>query len=160
VVAWKERLRPRSTEGDVYRDEWLERSELIFDGGCVLIASLAAVSFVANDEWLWDTVMLIAPVVMIMVARLVFFRPHLVVGGDVLVLAGVFHTRRIPVGEVRRAVAAKGALKLELTDADEVYVPGHFLLTHAHGARYAYLAQTINARVATPTIAADAEDDS
>lgn len=157
MAAWTERLRPRSTEGDVYRDEWVECFELIFYGTAILIATLSGVSFVANGEWLAGAGFLTLVAAMVVVARLVFFRPHLVVGDNVLVLAGVLRTRRIPVAEVRRAVASKGALKLTLTDGDEVYVPGHFLWSHARGDRYAYLAQRINARIASPTIAPDAE---
>lgn len=160
MAAWTERLRPRSTEGDVYRDEWVECFELIFDGAGILVASLSAVSFMANGDWASGAGFLAILAAMIVVARLVFFRPHLVVGDNVLVLAGVLRTRRIPVADVRRAVASKGALKLTLTDGDEVYVPGHFLWSHARGDRYAYLARRINARIASPTLASDAEGDS
>ena len=159
MATWTERLRPRSTEGDVYRDEWVELFELIFDGAGLLIASLSAVSFIAHGEWLLGAGFIAMVGAMIVVARVVFFRPHLVVGDNVLVLAGVLSTRRIPVAEVRRAVASKGALKLTLTDGDEVYVPGHFLWSHARGDCYAYLAQTVNARIASQTIAPDAGDD-
>ena len=96
--------------------------------------------------------------------RLVFFRPHLVVGHDVLVLAGILRTRRLPVAEVRRVVAANRALKLKLklklTDGDEVYVPGHFLYGLGRGDCYAYLAQTVNARIAAAAAVADPQDDS
>ena len=68
MAAWAERLRPRSTEGDVYRDEWVEQFELIFDGGGVLITSLSAVSFVVNGEWLWGAGFLILIAAMIVVA--------------------------------------------------------------------------------------------
>ena len=141
----------------MYRDEWIERFELIFYGGGGLIAAVSAVSFALNGEWLWGAGFVILIAAMIFVARLVFFRPHLVVGNDVLVLAGVFRTRRIPVAEVRCAVTAKGALKLKLADGDEVYVPGHFMWSHARGDCYAYLANTINSRIAAPTVAADAQ---
>ncbi|MBK9972139.1 MAG: hypothetical protein IPP16_15950 [Acidimicrobiaceae bacterium] len=159
MATWTERLRPRSTEGDVYRDEWVEQFELILDGAGILIAFLSALRFVAGGEWLAAAGFLTILAAMIVAARFVFFRPHLVVGDTVLVLAGVLRTRRIPVAEVRKAVASKGALKLTLTDGDEVHVPGHFLWIHARGDCYAYLAQTINARIASPTIAPDAGAD-
>lgn len=113
-MSWAERLRPRSNEGDVFRDEWVEQFEILVD--C-------------------------------MGARLVFFRPHLVVGDDLLVLSGVFGARRVALTEVRTAVASEGSLKLKLIGGDEVYVPGHFLWGHARCDCYAYLAAVVNRRL-------------
>lgn len=153
VEAWRERLRPRSSEGDVYRDEWVEMVEPIFYGAFFLLAFLGVVNMVAQGEWLIGAGFLLMLSAMILVTRVWFFRPHLVVGNNLLVLVGVLGTRWISIVEVRSAVAAKGALKLKLADGHEVYVPGHFLWSHARGDCYEYLAQKINARIAIATSA-------
>ena len=148
MTPWTERLRPRSVEGEVYRDGWIEVFELIFDGAGVLIAVVAAVTFIRDGQWLAAAGCVALLTAMIAAARFSFFRPHLVVGAEVLVLVGRARTRRVLLADVRKAVASKGMLKLILTDGDEVYVPGHFEWSHARGDCYAYLAQEINFRIA------------
>ncbi len=157
MSALTDRLRPRSTEGSVYRDEWVERFEPIYYGFGLLIVSLSAVVFAVHGDWLAGAGFLAVIAGMMLVARF-GFRVHLVVGDDALVLAGLFRTRRVPLAEVRKAVAAKGALKLVLVDGDEVYVPGHFLWSHARGDSYSYLADTINAQVVARAITPDPRD--
>ncbi len=113
----------------------------------VAIAFVGAVTFVAHGEWLLGAGFVTVVALVLMIARLVFFRPHLVVGDDVLVLSGVFGARRVALTEVRTAVASEGSLKLKLIGGDEVYVPGHSLWGHARGDCSAYLAAVINRRL-------------
>lgn len=43
-----DRLQPRSFEGDVYRDEWVERFEPILYGFALVVALASALSFAAR----------------------------------------------------------------------------------------------------------------
>ena len=150
VAALVVRLQPRSSEGDVYRDEAVELIEVMTDAWGLFVAAGGALLFVASGQWLLGVVPVAFVAAMLALARVVFFRPHLVMGDETLVLVGVFRARRIAYVDVRRAVAAHGALKLVLTDGDEVYVAGHYRTAWwARGERYSYLAERINARIAS-----------
>lgn len=133
----------------MYRDRWIELFEPIFYGAALLMGVVGVGTLAAHGDWL-GLGFLVALPAMCVTARVVFFRPHLVIGDTVLVLAGVLRTRRIAFADVERAVATQGALKLCLRDGDEVYVPGHFWWHHASGDAYWSLASMINARLAAP----------
>jgi hypothetical protein len=147
VSALLDRLQPRSLDGDVYRDEWVERFEPIFYGFALFIALASALAFATQGEWLLGAGFVATVAATVGLARLMFFRAHLVVGDEVLVLVGVFRPRRISFGDVQKAVAADGSLKLKLTDGEEVHVPGHTYWSHARGDVYSNLADIINARL-------------
>lgn len=148
LAALADRLRPRSDDGDVHRDERVEYFELIMDGfGGFLVIYAVALSLVRRD-WLVALWYPTAVVALLVVARFVFFRPHVVVGPDVVVLVGVLRAHRVELFRVRRAVAVVGGIRLELTDGSHVAGPG--LRTHAGRDLTAFssVANEINHRIA------------
>lgn len=131
----------------MYRDRWIETFEVLFYGAGLFIAGTSAIAFAAHGDWWWGLGFLTVLGAMCVLSRVVFFRPHLVIGDGVFLLAGVLRTRRVAFVDVEKAVAAKGSLSLRLRDHDEVYVPGHY---GGRGPRDQYwaLAAEINARLA------------
>ena len=116
---------PRSDEGSVHRDDWATQFEPIFYLVAAAVGVAGFVTSAVGGEWQWAALMLLVPASMVVVARRFFFRPHLVIADDSLVLVGIFSTRRIPMVTVKCAVAERGSLRLVLVDGDEAYVPGH-----------------------------------
>lgn len=139
-----ERLSPRSDGGEVCRDEFLAYFEPLFYG-ILLLTSVVAV--VGPSAWPQKLASVLGSLTATALTRFLMFRPHLVLGRDVLVLVGVFGRRRVPMEQVREAIGSRSALQLVLVDGDKVTVPGHHW---RHGRRegYADLAARINRRLA------------
>ena len=142
-------LRPRSAEGTVYREPGTEYFELIWFGFMLFFAVCGVVLAISGNPW--GIGFAAASLALGGLARLAFFRPHVVVGEDTLVLVGIFHTRRIAYERVRRVTEVGDGLNLVLTDYEEIAVPGHWMVQFRFGGNWAEhgkLMNAINERVA------------
>lgn len=143
-------LRPRSDHGQVYRVRSVELGEVLW----YIVVLAVSIAFVwqsfRRGDWGWVVGWPVAMAVLVSFARLLLFRPHLVLGEDALIIVDPIGSRRLPYSDVRSATGAQGRLLLVLKDGSRLVALGtRFHWNPLDWPHYGVLADAINERAAS-----------